>query len=59
MIIETCPKCGAVLYDVVIAVYPPIPAKDCPSCGWHWEGKQEPIKYVQFGGNMAVQHEEG
>ena len=48
MIIETCPRCGAPLLDSVVATFPPIPQKDCPSCGWHWEGKPEPVKWVPF-----------
>ena len=20
----------------------------CPSCGWHWEGKPEPVQYAPF-----------
>lgn len=51
MIVETCPKCGTVLMNTVICTYPPIPCKDCPSCGWHWEGTPEPIEYRPFGGN--------
>ena len=51
IIIETCPKCGYDLIDEVICTYPPIPAKHCPSCGWHWEGKQEEIIRIPFGGN--------
>lgn len=46
MIIETCPKCGAELMNSIICTYPPIPCKDCPSCGWRWEGNPEPIKHV-------------
>ena len=48
MIIETCPKCGGILMNTEICTFPPIPAKDCPSCGWHWEGDMEPIEYVPF-----------
>lgn len=51
MVIETCPKCGAVLMNTVICTDPPISCKDCPSCGWHWERKPEPIEYRPFGGN--------
>jgi len=40
-IIETCPKCGADLECLVIATYPPIPARRCPKCGWSWEGKPQ------------------
>lgn len=47
-IVETCPKCGAELLGISIATYPPIPAKQCPRCGWYWEGSMEEIKYVPF-----------
>ena len=33
IIIETCPKCGHDLQDLVIATYPPIPKKECWNCG--------------------------
>lgn len=48
MIIEICPKCGAGLINTVIDTCPPIPCKDCLSCGWHWEGEPEPIEYRPF-----------
>jgi hypothetical protein len=48
IVVETCPKCGAPLMDSVICTYPPIPRKDCPSCGWFWEGKPERIAYQPF-----------
>lgn len=51
IIIETCPKCGGDLLDEVIDIYPPIPCKRCLNCGWSWEGKQEKIVRVPFGGN--------
>ena len=51
MIVDSCPKCGAVLMNTVICTYPPIPCKDCPSCGWNWEGNPEPIEYRPLGGN--------
>lgn len=38
-IIETCPKCGADLEYLTYATNPPIPARRCRKCGWHWEGK--------------------
>lgn len=50
MIIETCPRCGAPLLDIVLASNPPIPRKECFSCGWYWQGEPEPIEYVPFGG---------
>lgn len=51
IIIETCPKCGHDLTDLVIATYPPIPQKKCFGCGWSWEGEREKIIRVPFGGN--------
>ena len=48
MMIETCPRCGTPLLDSVVATFPPIPQKDCPNCGWHWEGEPEPVQYVPF-----------
>lgn len=53
IIIETCPKCGHDLIDTMIAVYPPIPQKMCPSCGWHWEGEPDKVVRIPFGGNMT------
>lgn len=57
MIIETCPKCGAPLIDIMLASNPPIPRKECFSCGWYWQGEPEPIEYVPFGGKEAVDGE--
>ena len=51
IIIETCPQCGHDLHDVMIATYPPIPKKECFSCGWSWEGEPEEVVRVPFGGN--------
>lgn len=51
IVIETCPKCGHDLHDVVICTYPPIPRKVCWNCGWSWTGKPENITRVPFGGN--------
>lgn len=51
IIIETCPICGHDLVNEVICTYPPIPKKSCPSCGWYWEGEQEKVIRVPFGGN--------
>ena len=59
MIIETCPKCGDILMNTIIDTYPPIPCKDCPSCGWHWEGEPEPIEYRPFGGNGLEVQKDG
>jgi hypothetical protein len=51
IIIETCPKCGHDLQDLVLATYPPIPQKKCFECGWEWTGEPEQIMRVPFGGN--------
>lgn len=51
IIIETCPKCGHDLQDLVLASYPPIPQKKCFGCGWEWTGQPEQIMRVPFGGN--------
>ncbi len=51
IIIETCPKCGHDLTDLVVATYPPIPQKRCFGCGWEWTGEPERIMRVPFGGN--------
>ena len=48
IIIETCPKCGHDLQDVVLCTYPPIPRKECHNCGWSWEGQREEIIRVPF-----------
>lgn len=53
-IIETCPKCGHDLIDIMIATYPPIPRKECWNCGWSWEGEREEVVRVPFGGNTNV-----
>lgn len=51
IVIETCPKCGHDLQDLVIATYPPIPKKECWNCGWSWTGKQEEIVRTPFSEN--------
>ena len=51
IVVETCPKCGHDLHDVVICTYPPIPRKVCWNCGWSWTGEPEKITRVPFGGN--------
>lgn len=51
IIIETCPKCGHDLHDVMIASFPPIPKKECFNCGWSWTGEPEQVMRVPFGGN--------
>ena len=47
-IIETCPNCGADLYDIVITTYPPIRAKRCLQCNWSWEEDRDDIIRVPF-----------
>ena len=37
--------------DTKTGEYPDL-CKDCPSCGWHWEGKPEPIEYKPFEENV-------
>lgn len=54
IVIETCPKCGHDLQDVVICTYPPIPRKVCWNCGWSWTGEPEKITRVPFGGNSRI-----
>lgn len=51
IIIETCPKCGHYLHDMILASNPPIPQKKCFSCGWSWTGEPEEVVIVPFGGN--------
>ena len=48
VIIETCPKCGHDLQDLIICTYPPIPRKECTHCGWSWEGKRDQVVRVPF-----------
>ena len=52
-IIETCPRCGADLIDVVIATCPEIVRKECWSCGWASHGEKEEIVRIPFGGNRS------
>ena len=52
IIIETCPRCGHDLRNVNICTIPPIPRKECPSCGWYWAGEPEQVIRVPFGGNQ-------
>ena len=47
-IVETCPKCGADLELLVYTTNPPIPARRCRKCGWHWEGKPWGVIRVPF-----------
>ena len=51
IIIETCPKCGHDLQDLILASNPPIPQKKCFGCGWEWTGEPEQIMRVPFCGN--------
>lgn len=52
IIIETCPKCGHDLHDIMLASFPPIPRKECLVCGWSCEGEREQIIRAPFSGNM-------
>ena len=52
-IIETCPRCGADLIDVVIVTCPEIVRKECWSCGWASHGEKEEIVRIPFGGNRS------
>ena len=52
MIIETCPKCGHDLIEVMLASNPPIPKKECWNCGWSWTGEPEEIVRVPFNENI-------
>jgi len=53
IVIETCPNCGAVIHDEVVATLPPIPRKVCYQCGWRHELPRETIEYRPFGGNAT------
>lgn len=46
--IETCPKCGHDLQNVVVCTYPPIPKKVCWNCGWSWTGEADKVTRVPF-----------
>lgn len=48
MIINTCPKCGSDLMDVILTTYPPIHEKHCYRCGWSWTDRSEGITRVPF-----------
>lgn len=56
IIIETCPKCGHDLVDIMLASYPPIPKKECWNCGWSWTGEREEVIRVPFGDNDSLQY---
>lgn len=47
-IIETCPKCGGNLMNLILTTNPPIPQKKCFSCGWEWTGEAEEVVRVPF-----------
>lgn len=49
MIVETCPKCGEPLIEIMLTSFPPIPKKECWKCGWSWTGEPERIEYKPFG----------
>lgn len=53
IVIETCPRCGAVLHDEMIATLPPILCKVCCSCGWRHELPRETIEYKPFEENAT------
>lgn len=44
MIIETCPKCGHDLFNLVLTSYPPIYKKECHNCGLSWSEREEIIR---------------
>lgn len=44
IIIQTCPKCGHDLEDLVLTTYPPIYEKRCSACGWSWSKRSELIR---------------
>ena len=46
MKIETCPVCESPIEYIELTTLPPVPVKQCPSCGWRWEGKPEKIEYA-------------
>lgn len=46
MKIEICPVCGSPIEHMELTTLPPVPVKQCPSCGWRWEGKPEKIEYA-------------
>lgn len=48
IIIETCPVCGADIYDCVIATYPSITIKRCTKCDWSWREEPDDVVRVPF-----------
>lgn len=57
MKIEICPVCGSPIEYMELTVLPPVPVKQCPSCGWRWEGKPEKIEYapIEEGTTMKIE----
>lgn len=47
-IIETCPVCGADIYDCVIDTYPSITIKRCTKCDWSWREEPDDVVRVPF-----------
>lgn len=47
-IIETCPVCGADIYNEVITTYPEIHVKRCTKCDWRWEETPEEVVRIPF-----------
>lgn len=43
IVIETCPKCGHDLQDIVFCTDHPYISKKCYECGWRWYSKPEQI----------------
>lgn len=56
-IIETCPKCGHDLVDLVLTTYPPIPQKKCFNCGWEWTGERDEVVRVPFDRDYDLEYE--
>lgn len=48
IVIETCPKCGHDLMDVMLTSNPPIPKKECCNCGWSWTGQADQVVRAPF-----------
>lgn len=56
IIIETCPKCGHDLQNLVLTANPPITQKQCFNCGWSWSGngKREEVLRVPFARDKLI-----